>query len=373
MMPKDTCDAQGNCYPDPNGDGDVKDYANQAADNGTANSGKVQNPIGKNPLMFFTDPKLTVGQTGIQQLWVGGVAIVDVFMVILIAVNGIRIMVSGSVFRYADVAESLPRILVALIAAHISLALVGILLGLNNSLCAAFLEWGNKLTINTKNMPDGGNITFQDIFKDMYNGMGGWTGMVKDTFLGSIPGLNSLTGSQPIALTLLEQLPRMILQLVALVMSAMLFAQLIVRIMLIDLFTVISAPCIACWALPGRAGQPATNFWLQGTIGAIMTQFLQTVGIIVSQLIFDTIFTQLNNNVPGFLKGNDVVKLVVYLAMLWFILRMPSLFRLNPSTQMIMAGGQAVGQAAQGVASAAATAATTVVTVGVSAGAMLAK
>jgi len=359
MMPKDVCDAQGNCYPD------GSDLVNSG---GQGKGGKIKNPIADDSLLFFTKPDLTVGQHGVQQLWAGGVAIVDVFFVVLIAVNGVRIMLSGSVFRYADVAETLPRILIALVAAHISLALVSILLGLNNGLCNAFLSWANTLDTHASNMPD--NISFKSIFSDALKGMTSWQNVVLDVVSA---GGNIIT-------SLLEQLPRMILQLVALTMSMMIFAQLIIRLLLIDLFTVISAPCIACWALPGRSGQPVTNFWMQGAAGAILSQTLQTVGIIVTQFIFDDIFNIVQSKTPGFftsgggdmIHGADLIKLVVYIAMLWFIIRIPSLFRLNPSAQMIMAGGQAVGQAAQGVASAATTAATTVVTVGASA-AMLAK
>jgi hypothetical protein len=219
-----------------------------------------------------------------------------------------------------------------------------------------------------------GEITLGKVFGDALGvtGNSGWLDTVMNV-VGDFTGVGLITN-------LLRNLPRMILQLVALTMSLMIFAQLIIRIMLIDLFTVISAPCIACWALPGRSGQGVTNFWIQGTAGAIFSQVLQTVGIIVSQFIFDDIFNVVKQHTPGILTGSnqlihteDMIKLVVYIAVLWFVIRMPSLFRLNPSTQMIMAGGQAAGAAVQGVASAATTAATTVVTVGASAAMMAAK
>jgi hypothetical protein len=363
MMPKDVCDAQGNCYPDGS---DVTSGVTQGQ------GGKIKNPIADDSLLFFTKPDLTVGQGGVQKLWAGGVAIVDVFMVVIIAVNAVRIMISGSVFRFADVAETLPRVLVAIIASHISLALVTIVLGLNNGLCSAFLAWANTLPFHATNMP--GEITLAGVFTDALGltGSSGWLDTV-------ISVVGDLTGTSLIT-NLLRNLPRMILQLVALTMSLMIFAQLIIRIMLIDMFTIISAPCIACWGLPGRSGQGITNFWIQGTAGAIFSQVLQTVGIIVSQFIFDDIFNIVKQHTPGMLTGSnqlihtdDLIKLVVYIAVLWFVIRMPSLLRLNPSAQMIMAGGQAAGQAVQGVAQAATTAATTVVTVGASAAMMAAK
>jgi hypothetical protein len=362
MQPHDACDAQGNCYPD-----------GSAFTNGQSTSaGKIQDPIGDDAFMFFTRPDLTVGQDGIKQLWAGGVAIVDAFIALLILFNGIRIMVSGSMFRYADVAETIPRVLVALIAAHISLALVSILIGLNNNLCSAFLAEANKLQPNSEHMP--GVISFKSIFSDSFKkilsgGSGGGLlsgigGAFKNLFTGNIGGAISDAIGGLLA-GLFGILPYLILELMALTMSAILFGQLIVRILLIDLFTVISAPCIACWALPGRSGQGATSFWLQGMFGSVMSQFLQTVGIVVSMFVFDKIFEVIDGKLPGFMgkdslmAGVNLSQLIVYIAFLWFIIRMPTLFRLNPSTQMIMSGGAAVGSAVSGavggVASAAAT------------------
>jgi hypothetical protein len=350
MAPKDVCDQQGNCYPD-----------GTTYDNGTAPTSKsVKNPIADDSLLFFTRPDLTVGQSGVQKLWAGGVAIVDVFIVLLISLNAVRIMTTGSMFSYADVAESLPRVLVGIIAAHISLALIGILLGLNNGLCGAFLNWAEGLHAGAKNLPHDGNISFTSVFSDAWKG-----------FVNSL-GFTSMFNPGSIVTSLLMVLPRMILELVALTMSLMLFAQLIIRLFLIDLFTVISAPCLACWGLPGRSGQPITSFWLKGTMGAVLSQVLQTAGIIVSQFIFDDILTIVQAKEPGFFAFTDavvggvsLVQLVVYIAMLWFILRLPSLFSLNPSARMIMAGGAAAGGAVQGVASAATTAVTTTIGVGV--------
>ncbi len=360
-QPHDVCDAQGNCYPD----------GADLAPSQSPNAGKIQDPIGDDAFMFFTRPDLTVGQDGVKQLWTGGVAIVDAFIVLLILFNGIRIMVSGSMFRYADVAESIPRILVALIAAHISLALVSILIGLNNGLCSAFLTWANTLQTHSTNMP--GAISFKSIFGDSFKkiltGSGGGllsgiAGTVKGLFTDGIGG--AVNGAISGLLSgLFGILPYLILELLALTMSAMLFGQLIVRILLIDLFTVISAPCIACWALPGRSGQGATSFWLQGMFGTVMSQFLQTVGIIVSMFVFDNIFKVIDGKLPGFMgkdslmAGVNLSQLIVYIAFLWFIIRMPTLFRLNPSTQMIMSGGAAVGSAVSGAVSGVAGAAAT--------------
>lgn len=354
------------------------------------NTGKVKNPLGDNPLMFFTDPSLTVGQSAVVSLWKVGVGVVDACIVILFGLSGIRIMVSGSIFRYADAVETIPRILVSLIAAHISLSLIGIMLGLNNTLSTAFLDFARNID-PSKDMP---GVSFGNIFSDAIKtvvgsaaagGIAGGllsigAGLLK-TFAGPLGGAIggvldgiSKSGAAKIgfgvafAVTLLTQLPRIMLQIVALIMTTMLFAQMIVRLLLIDFYIVIAAPCIAASGLPGRSGQPVTNFWLKGIITTILAQALQVVGVILAGLLFDGIFHLLDGKLPGFVnnKVNDVnlTQLVVYIAMLWFIMRLPTLFSLNPSTQMIAAGGQLAASAASGVASAIGSGAATVVSVG---------
>lgn len=375
-MPKDDCsDGSATCF----------------AGTPDQNSGKVKNPMGDNPLMFFTDPGLTVGQSSVVTLWQGGVAIVDVFVVLLIALNGIRIMVSGSIFRYADVVETIPRILVSLVAAHISLSLIGIILGLNNGLSAAFLGFAQHVSFGTNKLPN--DVSFNAIFTDAIKSVlgsagtgalasgllaigagvlktfGGPIGSAIGSIMGGASGAAKMGFGVAFAIALLTQLPRIMLQIVALVMTTMLFAQMIVRILLIDFYIVISAPCIACSCLPGRSGQPVTNFWLKGIITTILAQSLQTVGVIVAQILFDSIFALVNNKLPGFFNNNiisdvNLAQLVVYVAMLWFILRLPTIFSLNPSTQMIAAGGQLAASAASSVVGAVGSGASGVVSLG---------
>jgi len=77
-----------------------------------------------------------------------------------------------------------------------------------------------------------------------------------------------------------DQLLPSILQLVFFVMkfvlAVMIIAQLVTRIMLIDLYIIFSAPCIACTALPGRSGQPVTRMWLQGFLASQNHHNLET-------------------------------------------------------------------------------------------------
>nr|BBH87490.1 hypothetical protein KTC_22410 [Thermosporothrix sp. COM3] len=100
----------------------------------TGNDSKIQNPFPDNPLFFFTPYDITVDNPTVRLLWGGVLALVDMFLVISIMLNGIRVMLVGSVFRFADAVETLPGVLLALIVAHISLTFMTSAIGLGNML-----------------------------------------------------------------------------------------------------------------------------------------------------------------------------------------------------------------------------------------------
>jgi|SRR5579859_888638 len=283
---------------------------------GAPAGGWIQTPIGANgnTMVFFTNPILTVSQPTVQGLWNLGVLIVDAFIVFLFIVSGIRVMMSGSVFRYADIAETVPRMLLALIAAHISLALMGILLGLNNGMCAVLYSYATSHVTPAANL---------------------------DTTLGNDPQVSLWNFLDSIWVPLVK----LIIYIIRLALGLTLFAQLIVRVFLIDVYIVLSAPCIACWALPGRSGQPVTRMWLQGFISLVMVQTAQTVGIIVAELILSNIIALVNqlNVLPltngGPMTANEFVTSFMSIVVTWFVLKIPGMLQASPM-QSIAAGGR---------------------------------
>lgn len=202
-----------------------------------ASAGSIQTPFGIGSLLYFTDPNLTVNAPGVSPLWEVGLFVVDGFMVFLIMINGIRIIMSGSIFRYADVAETLPRVILALVAAHLSLLFIDFFASLSNALCNYLVTSANGINTGTNLAAFFGFHLPQPTFWDLI-------------------GFHLVE--------LIQLIIEVILFLFQLTLALMLFAQLITRIILIDLYIVFSAPCIACWALPGRSGQPVTRTWLQG-------------------------------------------------------------------------------------------------------------
>jgi hypothetical protein len=92
-------------------------------------------PIDQNNMLFlYTPPALTVDNPVVLALWKAMLGLVDLSIVVTIVLNGVRLMIVGSVFRRANAAQVIPSMLLALIAAHASLLLVTIFISFNNSM-----------------------------------------------------------------------------------------------------------------------------------------------------------------------------------------------------------------------------------------------
>ncbi|GHO50420.1 hypothetical protein KSX_85830 [Ktedonospora formicarum] len=138
------------------------------------------------------------------------------------------------------------------------------------------------------------------------------------------------------------------LPMVVKVLSLMLLAQMIVRLFFINLYIVTAPIGIACWALPGRVGQPVTRLWLQGFLSTVLVQFIMVVALIVIQVLLGNVLAFVGGNPNNPIGGLDdgTLKDIMRVACLWFIIRIPSLFGSAPMSTMAAAGemmGQAVG------------------------------
>lgn len=99
----------------------------------TQQNPKIQNPIAKGSLLFFVTPyEVTIANTQVNLLWGAILGIVDVLLVLTLMLNGLYVIMAGTTFRYAQAIENLPGVLLAIIAAHISLAFMLAMLSLGN-------------------------------------------------------------------------------------------------------------------------------------------------------------------------------------------------------------------------------------------------
>ncbi|GHO42791.1 hypothetical protein [Ktedonospora formicarum] len=125
------------------------------------------------------------------------------------------------------------------------------------------------------------------------------------------------------------------------IMALMLLVQMIVRIFFINLYIVTAPLGIGCSALPGKVGQPVTRLWLQGFLSTVFVQFLMVAALIGIQTLLGGVlsFTAGGDpqNVAGGLDNKSLTN-IIYIACLWFVMRIPTLFNTAPMQTMAAAG-----------------------------------
>ena len=290
--------------------------------------------IGSNTgLLAWTDPRFTIGQnTQILTAWHGVLLIADLFLVLFIMINGIRIALGGAGFRYADALETLPRILLAFAAANLSQLFIANLLELNNDLCLAITTFAQN-----KGLVDTGGLTVLTLIESGVNLLidlvGGIMGGIVSHFISigkafTEAALSLFAGS----------LVSFFISLTLMVLYLFVMIQLIIRIALINLLTILAPLGFACWALPQGAGQQLMRIWLNATFASIMVQFLQLTCYTFGLLLFSPI-SGLTHFIPiiGFLNFDTGV--LFKLPIVWITLRIPGMVQ-NVATQTMGEGSR---------------------------------
>lgn len=349
----------------------------------TVSPGTIKGPFGNNDfLFFFTDRQITVDECHVQAISNVMTFVVNMFVVILFLLAGLRLMLGGSVIRYASAIEILPGILLALLAANLCLPIAGLSLDLNNSL--------TDFTYTTLNGMQVSHVTFNgdDVVTHTCNNwytVGG--AVIGAVTLGPFAALGATAGgligtgigcdvdphvkNWQQTLQKAAQVPDVtggasftgfmfafqsmtdLLQFVTGIMALMLLAQMAVRILLIDFYIATGALGMGAWALPGNGGKQLTRLWLQGFFTTLFVQFLQVIALIIMRLLIGVItsglYASFNGPNASYINGDATLLWVMQIAQYWFLLRIPSLLRLGPASPMNMVTGfgQTMAQTAQ--------------------------
>jgi hypothetical protein len=342
------CGQQGNTCYDPQQI--TLDCLNYIVSDTLPGNSSLQNPIANGSALFFlTSPADTVGQATVQKLWSIMLIAVDICGALMIITSGLYIMVGGTVFRMAKAVETIPGVLLTLVAAHISLIFIGTLLGLNNAVVYDLYQWAESnvkvsmqsgiTTVVSVPSPDGQVFCAARVR---------CTGprLVREDALATI----QITPQNLDFTDMLQNISSLsdMLSLIIKIMSLMLLAQVIIRLFFIDLYIVLAPLGISCWALPGRAGQPLTRLWVRGFVSTVLVQFVQVTALIIVEVMLPPLFIYFyNHGGSGVLQTTTLVE-VFNIALLWFVFRVPALFETAPMRTLI-AAGQAMSAAVGGV------------------------
>jgi hypothetical protein len=267
----------------------------------------VINAILKSPLNIITQtPPADTYQNGTVLTWSNAfLAVVDLALASLIVIGGYNVIVGREFgLPHSALAEFLPRLLLAFGAAHFSLYFLGLFIDLENALCSVATTLAGTAML---------------------------TNLIAGIFQGNLPG---------------EGLLAWVLAFVLGVMAILLGAQMVVRLALLWVLLVLSGPGLACFALPQTMG--FGRMWLSLTASTVMVQFFQVVALALG----GTLLTSLGaSNLFG--VGGTVATLLVCVALLYLVLRIPGIvhrFALRPMMDASRAAAGAAGGAAGFVA-----------------------
>src|SRR5258708_1803313 len=253
----------------------------------------------KSPLNILTQtPPADTYQDATVITWSNGfLAVVDLALASLIVIGGYNVVVGQHLgLNHSELAEFLPRLILAVGAAHFSLFFLGLFIDLENALCQVALNLAGTQML---------------------------TNIILAIFQGNLLG---------------EGLLVWILEFVLGVMALLLGAQMAVRLGLIWILLVLAGPALACLALSQTMGYG--RMWLSLVASSVLVQFFQVVTLALGGVLLTSLgATNLLH------LDSTLATLVISIALFYLVLRLPGIvhrFALRPLTE---ASGAVAGAA----------------------------
>jgi hypothetical protein len=252
-------------------------------------------------ILTQTPPADTYQNPTVMQWFAAFLDVVDLALASLIVVGGYNVLVGRELgLPHSQLAEFLPRLLLAFGAAHFGLYFLGLFIDLENALCSVATGLASTAILTT---------------------------LITTIFQLNLVG---------------EGLLVVVLAMVLGIMAILLGAQMAVRLALLWVLLVLAGPGLACFALPQTTG--FGRLWLSLTASTVLVQFFQVVALALG----GTLLTALGgNNLFG--VGGPLAPLLVCVAMLYLVLRIPGIVHRYAFRPMLDAS-RAVGDAAGGAA-----------------------
>src|SRR6266487_3675838 len=268
--------------------------------------GALQPVIGAimhNPLNILTQtpPADTYQNPTVITWWQSFLAVVDLALASLIVIGGYNVVVGRHLgLPHSELAEFLPRLLLAFGAAHFSLFFLGLFIDLENAL--------NVVALNLA-------------------GTSMLTNIITALFQGNLAA---------------EGLLVWVLTFVLGVMAILLGAQMAVRLALLWVLLVLSGPGLACFALPQTMGYG--RMWLSLTATTVLVQFFQVVTLALGGMLVTSLGA---SNLFG--VGGTLANLLVCVALIYLVLRIPGIVHRFALRPMMDASRAAAGAATEAV------------------------
>jgi hypothetical protein len=129
-------------------------------------------------------------------------------------------------------------------------------------------------------------------------------------------------------------------QFILLVLSIMLWAQVLVRIVLLNYYILLCPIAFGCWALPGGFGQGVVTQWTKGFFSTLLIQIVQVFVITTLPLVIP-VLPAIPSDSLGLMKG--LLTQLPPILVLWMTVRAPSILGTSTARAVVNAGSVAGG------------------------------
>jgi len=311
--------------------------------------------------LMYTFRDETYGSAEIMTLFGYMQALGFVLIVPSILLLGYQIMWGASTFESVGFLEGFSRVLLGGLAVAASYAIVQMLISFETLVTAGILVLHREhpfppLTVNGVPVPyrlfnatkPGEPITS---YRGIVVPMSRWGCAIND-FMGifsvpfvanTLPSLIPVLGDYvPLAQTVtsLADLIHRIGDMILMVLSAVLWIQVFVRIFLLNYYIVTGPLAFGCWALPGGVGQRVVRLWCKGFFCVLFVQVLQMFLLTTIPLLLPTL-PEISADSVGLVQG--ILLEFPPILTLWVALMAPRLLGTSAAKAFGTAGSMAEG------------------------------
>jgi hypothetical protein len=301
--------------------------------------GKHDFMTGDNGIMFQFPAALTTDNPVVQAAL--GVVQIIAFACItpIIVLIGLNVMRGAITTRFANGIEALSRLVPAGVGIGFCLELVKFVFNLEGALTQALKGVFSNVDVASVILPASswlgtlilflglgiGLVIAKSIAPLLIEALG--TGVTIGVFV-------AVAAEAAIYTTLLVEISKLIL----VVFAMALCVQILMRIVLVNLYIIVSPLAIVASVLPGQDGVNFTRNWMMGFLALIASHFAQVMVLLLGLILLNVVHV----NGVGIVDGGLVHELIKY-GILTLMLRVPNLFRSNSTMLLSQMGSSAAG------------------------------
>ncbi|GHO96371.1 hypothetical protein KSF_064190 [Reticulibacter mediterranei] len=326
---------------------------------GVLSSAELTTPTaGEGGRFFYTFPEDTFKLDGVTKLMPYTLGIGLIFLSPVIVLIGYQVLLGSITFRYANALQAIPRLLLGIAIIVVAFTMTETLIAISNNITGGLIllhkDLGGFPTAMVNNQPVAYTLANENdliSYRGMVVPMSRWgcaanefmkilaAKFVTDVLASIIPifgNLIHLVATIANFFDLIKHLGQFIL----LVLSIMLWAQVLVRIVLLNYYILLCPIAFGCWALPGGFGQGVVNQWAKGFFSTLLIQIVQVFVITTLPLVIP-VLPAIPSDSLGLMKG--LLTQLPPILVLWMTVRAPSILGTSTARAITNAGSIAGG------------------------------